>query len=271
VRIFSFMFGALISMFPPCSMGFGEDPKPSSPLVIGESFAIDSKALNESRRINVYLPPGYSDSSDLQLPVLYMPDGGLAEDFLHLAGLVHVSVGNGTMRPYILVGIENTVRHRDLAGPTEVEEEGKISPQAGGSDNFRRFLREELKPEIAKRYRITKESAIVGESLAGLFVVETFLVEPELFDTYIAIDPSVWWNNQRLVKSAARQLKEGRQSKRTFFLASSEEKENELLIRQFVEALEKAGDTSTKIILEPMPEDPAALKAFRAVLAPIGK
>src|SRR5512132_3428921 len=94
---------------------------PASPLVIGETFTMPSKALGETRRINVYLPPGYADSAQTRLPVLYMPDGGIAEDFLHVAGLVQVSVGNGTMRPFILVGIENTARRRDMTGPTTVE------------------------------------------------------------------------------------------------------------------------------------------------------
>ncbi len=75
------------------------------PLVIGETFTINSKALSETRRINVYVPPGYMESAEARLPVLYMPDGGIAEDFLHVAGLVQVSVGNGTMRPFLLVDL----------------------------------------------------------------------------------------------------------------------------------------------------------------------
>ena len=90
-----------------------------SPLAIGETFTIQSAALNETRRVNVYLPPGYADAPAVRFPVLYMPDGGLAEDFIHVAGLVQVSVGNNTMRPFVLVGIENTQRRRDLSGPTD--------------------------------------------------------------------------------------------------------------------------------------------------------
>src|SRR3712207_1238885 len=86
----------------------------AAPLVVGETFTIDSKVLKETRRINVYLPPGYAESRDARVPVLYMPDGGIAEDFLHVAGLVQVSVGNGTMRPFLLVGIENTERRREI-------------------------------------------------------------------------------------------------------------------------------------------------------------
>ena len=61
-----------------------------------------------------------------------VPDGGVAEDFLHVAGLVQVSVGNGTMRPFLLVGIENTERRRDMTGPTENENDRKIAPRVGG-------------------------------------------------------------------------------------------------------------------------------------------
>src|SRR5690348_9255584 len=81
-----------------------------SPLIIGETFTIDSKIMGETRRLNVYLPPGYAERTDASFPVLYMPDGGIAEDFFHIAGPVQVSVGNGTMRPFLLVGIENTQR-----------------------------------------------------------------------------------------------------------------------------------------------------------------
>jgi predicted alpha/beta superfamily hydrolase len=123
----------------------------AAPLAIGETFTLQSKVLGETRRINVYLPPGYAEAPDKRFPVLYMPDGGLAEDFLHVAGLVQVSVGNGTMRPFVLVGIENTERRRDLTGPTQNEEDRKIAPRVGGSATFRKFLRQELMPDVKAR------------------------------------------------------------------------------------------------------------------------
>src|SRR4051794_14922298 len=165
-------------------------PAAPAPLVIGDTFPLASKLLGETRRINVYRPPGYDEAKGRRVPVLYMPDGGLAEDFLHVAGLVQVCVGNGTMRPFLLIGIENTQRRRDLTGPTDNAEDKKIAPRVGGSEAFRQFIREELMPQVRSRYRTTDESAIIGESLAGLFVIETFLIEPNMFDTYIAIDPS---------------------------------------------------------------------------------
>lgn len=246
----------------------------AAPLVIGDTFTIDSKILGETRRINVYPPPGYSASGTARVPVLYMPDGGLAEDFLHVAGLVQVSVGNGTMRPFLLVGIENTERRRDLTSPTSNEEDKKIAPRVGGSEAFRRFLRDELMPRVRGRYRTTEEAAIVGESLAGLFVVETFLLEPGLFDTYIAIDPSLWWNDQKLVNTAAGRLHSRPDLEKSLYFVSSEEKENAEIMQRFAEILGKNTPSRTRWHYEKMPEEkhstiyhPAALKAFRAVFA----
>lgn len=246
----------------------------AAPLVIGDTFTIDSKILGETRRINVYPPPGYDASGTARVPVLYMPDGGLAEDFLHVAGLVQVSVGNGTMRPFLLVGIENTQRRRDLTGPTSNEEDKKIAPRVGGSKAFRRFLRDELMPQVRGRYRTTEEAAIVGESLAGLFVVETFLLEPGLFDTYIAIDPSLWWNDQKLVNAAAERLHSRPDLEKSLYFVSSEEKENAEIMQRFAETLSKNAPSRTRWHYERMPEEkhstifhPAALRAFRAVFA----
>lgn len=247
----------------------------ASPLVIGETFTIDSKILGETRRINVYLPRDYGESPRARLPVLYMPDGGMAEDFLHVAGLVQVSVGNGTMRPFLLVGIENTRRRRDMTGPTESEDDKKIAPRVGGSAAFRAFLRQELMPQVKARYRTTNETAIVGESLAGLFVVETFLTEPDLFDTYIALDPSLWWNKKRLVHDAAERLRARPKLAKTLYFASSDERGIAEDAQRFADILARNAPPGIHWHYEKMPEEqhstiyhPAALKAFRAVFKP---
>lgn len=245
-----------------------------SPLAIGETFVLDSRVLGEARRINVYLPAAYTASPDARLPVLYMPDGGIGEDFLHVAGLVQVLAGNGGMRPFVLVGIENTARRRDLTGPTGDPEDRKIAPQVGGSAAFRGFLRTELMPAIAARYRITDESAIVGESLAGLFVVETLFVEPDLFDTYIAFDPSLWWNRGDLVARAAERIEV--LAGRTLYIASSSQGDLAELARRLAGVLASRAPPSASWHHEPMPEEshatiyhPAALRAFRRLFAPL--
>ncbi len=245
------------------------------PLVIGDTFTIQSQALGETRRINVYLPPGYAATATLRVPALYMPDGGMAEDFLHVAGLVEVLVGDGTMRPFLLVGIDNTERRRDLTGPTGVAADRRIAPHVGGSAAFRSFIRDELMPAIARRYRTTRETAIVGESLAGLFVVETFLLEPDLFDTYVAIDPSLWWNHENLVRTAAAHLREHAKLRTSLYLASSDEKGIIEPLQRFVRVLQSDAPTGLRWHYERMPEEqhstiyhPAALRAFRALFAP---
>jgi len=250
-------------------------PQNLSPLVIGDTFTIASKSLGETRRINVYAPPGYKESRDSHVPVLYMPDGGLAEDFLHIAGLVQISVTNGTMRPFLLVGIENTQRRRDMTGPTENDEDKKIAPHVGGSLMFRQFIRNELMPEIGRRYRTTNETAIIGESLAGLFVVETFLLEPNLFDTYIAIDPSVWWNDQKLVNHAAEHLHAQSKREKSLYFVSSEEKANAAIMQRLAGILAADAPSTLRWHYESMPEEkhstiyhPAALRAFRDVFKP---
>ncbi|HWU91277.1 MAG TPA: alpha/beta hydrolase-fold protein [Kofleriaceae bacterium] len=197
-------------------------PAARAPAAIGETFPLDSRLLGERRVINVYLPPGYATSTT-RYPVLYMPDGGMAEDFPHIVGAVDVSIKNAVIRPVIVVGVENTERRRDLVGPTEVESDRKLAPHAGGADRFRAFLRDELKPLIAARYRTTAESALIGESLAGLFAVETFLLEPTLFDGYIAADPSLWWNDQALVRNAHPRLAWWTAGPKSLYIATADD------------------------------------------------
>jgi uncharacterized protein len=240
------------------------------PLSIGDSFTIESNVLGEVRRINVYRAPGNGAGSDAALPVLYMPDGGLAEDFLHVAGLVQVSVMNGTMRPFMLVGIENTERRRDLTGPTDNPEDRRIAPRVGGSAAFRVFIADELMPAIDARYATTGETAIVGESLAGLFVLETLIRQPELFDAYVAIDPSLWWNNHALLAQVGTLLEATPGLRSTVFIASSDEPGMAEPVTRFVDALRADPLPGVRVHHAPMPDEhhrtiyhPAALRAFR--------
>lgn len=185
------------------------------------TFTMRSAVLDETRRINVYTPPGYATAAEARFPVLYLPDGGLDEDFAHVAEAVHSGISWGILRPLLVVGIENTERRRDMTGETTVAKDREIAPRVGGAAAFRRFLREELVPLVEARWRISGETAIMGESLAGLFVLETFFVEPELFDAYVAIDPSVWWNDRRLVREAAERLRARPELAKTLYLATA--------------------------------------------------
>lgn len=247
----------------------------SAPLVIGEQLTIESAVLGESRRINVYFPYDYSRESRTPLSVMYMPDGGLMEDFLHVAGVLQVSMGNRTIRPFILVGIENTQRRRDLTGPTAVEEDLAIAPEVGGSAAYRSFLRDELMPVIRARYPTTDESGIIGESLAGLFVVETFLLEPGLFQHYIAIDPSLWWNADQQVKQADELLRATTHAGKSLFLAASNQVQIRSLTADLAKIIRSKQDLGLRFEHVELAEEshstvyhPAALIAVRRLLAP---
>lgn len=226
-------------------------PAETTPATIGETFTLDSKILGERRTITVFVPLGNTEP----LPVLYMPDGGMTEDFPHVVGSADVSIKNAVIRPVMVVGVQNTERRRDLVGPTEIAEEMKIAPHAGGADKFRAFFRDELKPLIDKRYRTTGESALIGESLAGLFVVETFLVEPTLFDSYIAVDPSVWWNEQVLVRGAAARLGNWSAGPKKLYVTTSEERITQEGIETLTTALRITRPAGIEWTYEPMPHE----------------
>jgi enterochelin esterase-like enzyme len=141
-----------------------------------ETFKIQSKQVGEERVINVWTPENYKASKD-SLPVMYMADGGIKEDFPHIANTLAKLIKEKKIKPLILVGIENTQRRRDLTGFTEVAKDKEIAPVVGGSEKFRAFIKDELFPEINKRYRTTTEKSIIGESASGLFVMETFFLD----------------------------------------------------------------------------------------------
>lgn len=245
-----------------------------SPITIGESFTLESKVLGETRRINVYRAPYWGDSAGTRRPVLYMPDGGIGEDFLHIAGLLQVSIGNETVRPFLLVGIENTQRRRDLTGPTDDPEDRKIAPRVGGSATFREFLRSELIPAIEARYPTTRERALMGESLAGLFVVETFFKSPQMFDTYIAFDPSLWWSKGAMAAGPLPIVPPGSPPP-TLYMAASSEERIDGQTQHLAERIQKEQSTSVHCIYVGMPQEkhatiyhPAALTALRTLFAP---
>lgn len=174
-------------------------------IVIGRGYDLPSRILGQTRRINVWLPPSYAEGKGTY-PVLCLMDGGEGEDFHHISGLTQVGAMNGYLREIIVVGVADMDRRHDLTFPTSNAKDKSTWPTTGGSAAFRRFLGEELMPWVKGRYRTSGETALIGESLGGLFTLETFLETPEMFDTYIAVSPSLWWDDGSLQKKAAAML-----------------------------------------------------------------
>ncbi|KOS07726.1 esterase [Flavobacterium akiainvivens] len=193
--------------------------QPADPIPAHNTFTIASKQLGETRTINVWTPEGYAQATD-SLPVMYMADGGIKEDFPHIANTFSELIKAKKIKPFILVGIENIQRRKDLTPPTTVAKDKEVAPVVGGSGAFRAFVANELFAEVNKHYRTTAQRGILGESLSGLFVMETFFLEPQLFDYYIAFDPSLWWNNHNLVTTARQNLAKMPQGKTLWFAGS---------------------------------------------------
>lgn len=207
------------------------------PITIGETHMLASKPLAQERTVNVYLPAGYATSAKTY-PVLYLIDGGLDQDFLHIAGTSALGALWARSQDVIVVGIATQDRRRELTGPTSDPALLKEFPTAGGSAAFRAFIRDEVMPMVAKTYRISEQTGVIGESLAGLFIVETYLTEPDLFDHYAAISPSLWWDDERLAKASGELLaKPSARPHRLYLTFANEGREMQTGVDRFTTAL----------------------------------
>ena len=195
---------------------------PGQPIVIGTGYDLPSKVLGDTRRLNIWLPDGYAKGAKTY-PVIYLLDGGAAEDFPHITGLLQVGQMNGYLADVIVVGIAGADRKHDLTAPSADPRDLKDVPTQGGSAAYRRFLAQDLQPWVAANFRTDGHAALMGESLAGLFVVETFLKQPSLFDTYVAISPSLWWDGGSLARSAPALLAAQAPGPRRLYLSLGDE------------------------------------------------
>ena len=123
------------------------------PIVVGQSYTLDAPTLGDARTINVALPAGYADHPERRYPVLYLIDGGVDQDFVHIAGTVQLGAIWGRMDDAIVIGIASKDRRRELAGPTSDPRLLAQYPTAGDSALFRAFIRDDLKPWVAAHYR----------------------------------------------------------------------------------------------------------------------
>ena len=131
-----------------------------------------------------------------------MLDGSADEDFIHIAGLVQFNNFPWINRlpPSIVVGIANVDRRRDFTYPTTVEKDKKQFPTTGSSDQFINFIEKELQPFIQNQFRTNDDKTIIGQSLGGLLASEILQSKANLFNRYIIVSPSLWWDNESLLK-----------------------------------------------------------------------
>lgn len=255
-----------------CPVAALAQPAGGTPIVIGQSYTLPSKIMAAPRVLNVWLPPGYAGGTK-RYPVLYVLDGGLAQDFEHIAALAQLGTVVDTIQPMIVVGIETIDRRAELAFPTTNAKDRESWPTAGHSEQFRRYIAGEVMPWVEANYRTSGERAIMGESLAGLFVVETLLKQPELFNRYIAISPSLWWDDLSLAKRAGPMI--ARVPGQRWLWLSLANEGAAMGVDPLVEQLKAHAPAGLHWRYSPMPQEthatiyhPAALTALRALYAP---
>jgi predicted alpha/beta superfamily hydrolase len=172
------------------------------PLSNGEKIEFLSEILNEQRTFNIYLPNGYSIDSSKLYPIIYLLDGSMDEDFIHISGIVQFgSFSWINMLPEsIVVGIANIDRKRDFTFQTNNKKDKEDYPTTGSSANFMNFLEKELQPFIDAKYKTNSVKTLIGQSLGGLLATEILFKKSDLFDNYIIASPSLWWDDESLLK-----------------------------------------------------------------------
>ncbi len=191
----------------------------SNSIVIGTVDSLQSEILGEQRKVWVYVPNGGDQNifSKQNYPVVYLLDG--PGHFLSVVGMINqLSTTNGnTLCPeMIVVGIQNTDRTRDLT-PTAIHE-GALSQNSGGGEKFISYMEKELMPYIEANYPTQPYRMLIGHSLGGLTAMYTLLHHTDLFNAYIAIDPSMWWDHRKLLNEASHILKEKDFSGKSLYL-----------------------------------------------------
>ena len=200
-KIISLFLFVCVTIFANAQTKTTTTKENTKPFVIGIIDEIQSVELNEKRILNIYLPEGYDPNDTTKYAVTYLLDGSADEDFIHVVGLYQFNSFEwiNQVPKTIVVGIATVDRRRDFTFPTTIEADKKTYPTTGHSDKFIAFIEKELQPYINKKYKVNNSKTIIGQSLGGLLATEILFKTPTLFNKYIIISPSLWWDNGSLL------------------------------------------------------------------------
>src|SRR5688572_1708011 len=165
----------------------------------GVADSIESTILKQKRYFRVAVPEGYDPNQQTKYDVLYVTDGNW--NIKVTKQILDFLLEQGFMPKNIIVSVDHLSRDKDLT-PTP----GNNPSVFGGAADFLSFLEKELIPYINKKYSTTGANTLFGHSYGGLFVTYALLTNPKPFDTYIAVDPSFWWDNRYMAKLAREKL-----------------------------------------------------------------
>lgn len=224
-----------------------------SAIVLGQSYLLETSNTERPIEINVYLPDSYdkTDSSvdqsnqaqETQYPVLYLIDGGKDQDFKQIAGLgALASINPYIFQEFIVVGIKTQNRRFELTSLNLDKRYDRPAGYLGGADQFRSKIKNVILPFIEGQFKTSSKKIVVGESLAGLFISETLLKTPDLFTDYIAISPSLWYDDRQLAKQASEFLKKHDDSTRNLYITMANEGGTmQKGLDEMLEAIKKSG------------------------------
>ena len=245
------------------------------PFVIGVTEDIQSVQLSEKRTLNIYLPEGYEQDDTTRYSVIYLLDGAADEDFIHVVGLVQFNTFPWIHRipKSIVVGIVNTDRERDFTYPARLESDRKRFPSAGHSDRFMAFLEQELQPYIEKKYKTNHARTLIGQSLGGLLATEILLKKPALFNKYIIVSPSLWWDNGSLLDAPSAVLQTDFQTRTDVYIGVGKEgltpgdipRVMEVDANLLAEKLKNAAGKSLHVYFDYLPQEDHATIAHQAI------
>ncbi|TLV02752.1 alpha/beta hydrolase [Dyadobacter luticola] len=185
-----------------------------TPIQIGHIDTIQSKILNQTREIMVHVPDGGDGQySRKRYPVIYLLDG--ESHFNSVVGMVQqLSSVNGNMvvPQMIVVGIRNRNRRRDMT-PNQASVDPPFMDsaavrQTGGGNAFLDFIEKELMPQMDSLYPTAPYKMLIGHSLGGLVVMNALITRPRLFNSYICIEPSMWFDHAKFLETTKKALSE---------------------------------------------------------------
>lgn len=194
----------LISLLTQTNLSFAQAT--NTDIVIGEKKYLHSTILNEKRELLIYIPDSYNRNNYKKYPVLYLLDGGTL--FRSFSGVVDrlSSDASPQIPEMIVVGINTSQNRLRDASPTKstigyrgVEEAGL--EVTGGANSFLQFIETELIPYIDSSYRTNAYRTFVGYSFTGLPVLHSLFTQKDLFNSYLVIDFSAWWDKQVTLKN----------------------------------------------------------------------
>ena len=241
-------------LFHSLIAGAQPDSSTNVPFTIGEIHSFRSQILGEKRILNIVLPGQYDKQK--AYPVIYLLDGSVNEDIIHISGLVQFFNMMFQMPGFIVVGIANTDRKRDFTFPTSLKDLKEKYPTTGGSAAFITFIENEVQPYINSNFKTTGIRYLVGQSLGGLLATEILLKKPWLFSHYFIISPSLWWNNESLLDESKSLLQKQPDTDLYVYVSvGSEGRLMESAAEKLVKVLKKSGKKNLTVDFMPLPKE----------------